>query len=487
MYGWLFLLIIGLLLLYIVSIYVWNKPNPRVVQQHKRDNYIHILRDLEMESQRLSAQRNHLNNISKKLETYKKLGFLYRDGVPDKYDLSGKKIKGVPPNAEKAIAFFRKAHEFGYLYGQLKIAKIYQHGMHNFEPQLEKALELYKEIVKTTPSPLIKKKALANFRELEDNMRDKSVHQWLNLDWKNPHANKKYQFKQPTYFQGGVQQNMVRTQPTANTNPVNVEALFRASRRLINQARGNEVQRGGDRERDPADIADEDNAPAQTRNDMHNVHDSGVLGTIRKSIQNLQENCEITKSVPQSVKEVRGWINGFPDNDKKQDALQALDAIERSYIPLSSTNIREVDALNLVWNRIHSPINKDNQSTLKDNLFDELCECIEHSKPVCSTGRFTRMLDTLNVIDPQVTIKPMYAIREEMMQKCGNIRDKIVQSLPEQERPLLDSLTENSTQIDFEKRFKSAIKNEFKNDYVDSNIMTEQQLENELNGWIDSI
>lgn len=480
------------------ALYIYSNnhtPNPRQVQQHKRDEYFQQIQQLEHAQQ----MKTRLDNINKKLEIYKKLAYLYRDGVSDKYDNSGKKIKGVPPNSQKAIFYFRKAAEFGYLFGLFKIAKIYHYGMHNLEPQLEKALNLYKEIAETSPSPKLRQKATALFKELSDTIRDRDTHQWLNLDWKNPHPTK-YQYNPTTsktnipnlgapkqYFQGGKLQNQVRTQASGTTNPVNMESLFRATRRLIDRHTQN-IVREDRRERDPADGQnDEENLPAFMRNDMHNVHDTGVIGTIRNSIQNLQHNTKIGKDVTTSLREVRGMLAGMPETDKRNDALLALDAIERSYIPLSSTNIREVDALNLVWNRIHAPINEKNAQALRENLVDELAECIEHSKPVCSTGRFTRMLDTLNAVDPEVRIKPLYVLKDEMMEKCGQLREQMMQEMPERERNQLDSLTENETQINFDKRFKERVINEFERDYVQTEIMTKQQLDNELEKWIDVI
>ena len=186
---------------------------------------------------------------------------------------------------------------------------------------------------------------------------------------------------------------------------------------------------------------------------MHNVHDHSVIATIRQSLSKLQaETTPLDRNRGQCLQEIRRYLSTRPDNDKKTDAIQALDGMERSYLPLSFTDLKEVDALALVWNRIHSDRHSDKPHVLKENLADELSECIEHDKLVCATGRMTRILDTLNVIDEAVNIKPTYAINEEMMTKAGKTRDDLYDQLTPEQQSQVDSLAPN----DFQRQWTSS-------------------------------
>lgn len=491
---WLFVIGIVCAFFYIYNMFYKTESTVNTKYQQKIDIYTRRINELERVNQYISVQPNNLQNIDNKMETYKQLGYLYRDGVPDRYDENNNKLKGIPPNATKAIYFFKKAHSFGYIFGLYKVAKILHYGMHNLQPDLNKALSTYTEIAQSNPSPQLKQKATAMVRELEETLKVQTARRWLNLDWKHPNAksnnsNKQVKTELPThtFFGSDPMQNLVRTKATANTNPVGFQELFTIVRPPLPIRRRT---RNNNNNADPALGVpnEEENLPVYMRNDLHNVHDSGVVGSIRNSIQMLQDKTDIKYDVAQTVFEIRKFLNRLSESDKKHDALLALDAIERSCLPLSSTNIKEVDALSLVWNRINSDYhNDDNKKQLHLNLIAELAECIEHGEPVCSTGRFTRMLDTLNVIDPLVNIKPSYIITNEMMEKCCQIRDNLLKEMPQSEIGQLDSLSENPTQIDFKKRLQESIRKELKKDYVDTNILSHQQLENELLRWIDSI
>jgi hypothetical protein len=499
-----FILIAGLILFWVYS--TWHKPNLIQQQQSKRTEYISnvqtLQNDLEHEQKTQNTHKfyeNRRGSIAKQLAIAKKLAKLYRDGVPDKYDINGNKVKGIAPISSKSINYYKISHTLGDPYGLIKIARIYHYGMHNLEPDWNKAISIYQEIVKTSNNDNIVQKAVSAIKELQTQTRTKKVHNWLNLPYSS-NQKKKYEYKNTAstvsssslfktpnsgilggFFGGNNTTSSYNSQHiNPNANAIHINQVFR----------DNDVKR---RQREaPRGIIiptrdDEETVPMHQRNDMHNVHDSGVLGTIRKSITNLQQQTKINIPLESSLKEIRDFIFGLPNNDKKKDANLALDAMERSFLPLSSTNIKEVDALHLVWNRIHDDVNKDNKKALQENLMEELAECIEHDKPVCSTGRFTRILDTLNAVDPAVQIKPLYALKDEMLNSCALIRKSMYDALPESEKIHIDGLHENEFQTNFANKVKDQIKSQLEKDYVDTQVLTKDQLDGELNKWIDHI
>jgi hypothetical protein len=73
-------------------------------------------------------------------------------------------------------------------------------------------------------------------------------------------------------------------------------------------------------------------------------------------------------------------------------------------------NDTQLNALQLIWTRIkQKPENQ--QNILKQNLFNELSEMVEFDDVVCATGRYDRIIDTLNIVDDEVKIIPKKAIK----------------------------------------------------------------------------
>jgi hypothetical protein len=197
-------------------------------------------------------------------------------------------------------------------------------------------------------------------------------------------------------------------------------------------------------------------------NDKQNVHDSGVRTSITKSINDIDKNIIITSSIDNTLKEIRRKISSSEMfyNDKK-DALDTLDKIERNIDFLSYCNNRkEVDILNIVYNRISTLENKEDVEKL---LFQNLAE----SNSVCVSGRIARIIDALNLIDENVSIKPMWVLRQEMLGKASNIV--------------------NAYQHESENFIKTKIRDDLRQTYVDKGLLTQVQLDNELNSWIDEV
>ncbi len=229
------------------------------------------------------------------------------------------------------------------------------------------------------------------------------------------------------------------------------------------------------------------------RADAHNSHDSGVTRTVKASVdrlRNVVKDPEI--STPVAVRQIRDMIkDSSASDDRRRNAIMALDTIERNNQFMTVADSTEVDLLSLVWNRVHQPDNADNQQALRDNLVDELSECIEHNKPTCATGRFNRIIGTLNGVDEIVDIKPTWAISREMIDKAGVIYKNKVESLNDREQKALESIdpSDEQRQIAEEKMggIKDDIRADFKKNYVDTGIMTDEKLDVEMSKWIDHI
>ena len=176
----------------------------------------------------------------------------------------------------------------------------------------------------------------------------------------------------------------------------------------------------------------------------------------------------------------------MPENDKRDDALKSLNRIERNTLRFTFSDMKEVDVLNLIWNRIHSDVHADNLETVKESLFNQLADMQEHGIVVCATGRFTRLVDTLNVIDNEVTIKPSYVINQEMMNKSSKIRENMLNTYNENERKELEKGT-SYKQEQFDQNLKEKIVEILKEDYVKTKILSQEKFDYQINQWIDDI
>ena len=439
-----------IVLIIITAFLIYVKP-PKVVRQIKttyKANQTKSNYKKEIKQHEQIVKKKTLSPYER-LIRYRKLGELYRDGIPDKYDANNNKIKGLEPNAQNSIKYFTKAIELGDGESGIELGKLYHYGMHKFKPQLDKASKIYNEL---------------QYRIMDTHTRLKISELMDDLVSKQRADNVKNV--------GEVNMNnIVRPQPIMN-QPLRQLRTQRPQRRL-HRIQPRVVTRR--RELDPK------------RNDTQNVHDSTVIRTIKKSINNLKKLVKINKDIPTTIKEVRELVNSQKNSDKKKDAVKALDTIERSTTTLSFSDIKEVDALNLVWNRIHSKDNKDNCDNLKDALVNELADCVEYDLPVCSTGRFNRIVDTLNVVDPAVTIKPTHVINSEMLSKASQIRKDFYGSYSDDDKKKIDQSEESLVKDTFSRELKNKIRAELFKDYVDSDIITKNKFESMVSSWIDHI
>ena len=146
----------------------------------------------------------------------------------------------------------------------------------------------------------------------------------------------------------------------------------------------------------------------------------------------------------------------------------------------------EMEILCLLYNRINDDVNKENRETLVENLAEELADSQDAQGYLyCTVGRISRMLNSLNVLDPEVTIKPKWAIRQEMLHDASTLKERMTQRLPEKLQLKLQNDTEFSDK--FDERFRDLLRERYKITYVDTGIMSAEELNKEINGWIDYV
>lgn len=395
---------------------------------------------------------------------YYKAHLLYYNGIPDKYDNFGNKVKGVRPDPKKALEYLSRACELSTdpnLW--LKLGSIYQNGMYNLDPDLQMARNLYIQMGQRFPGHASEIQDRIN--EVVTEINNINTYKWLNIKY-TPKKNVHHE-KIKALIKGTSRPGLFGT--LLNGGATIVDRIFRATGQDQDQGQTTDVNAVG-------------------YNDRHNTHNSQVVGTVANSMKKIREGTEIKKSIPETVREIRDYIKQKPDCDRRNDALKSLDSIERNIIPITSVDMKESEALNVVWNRINSEHHKDHQEDIKDIFYQQLADMQEHGKSVCATGRLSRMVDTFSTFDKDVAIKPTYVINKEMMDKAGQIREQMYQEYDEYVANKLRAGTADpEMQDEFDKKVRTNIIETLTKDYVDTGIMTENAFVKNVEEWVDEI
>jgi hypothetical protein len=436
--------------------------------------------------------KNQINHTNKKIENYKNgikilnqtpqltvdqlfnLFNLYNTGIYDTYDVDGNLIKGIEPNAEKSIHYLnllinrtKNKEKEKYM---IELAKIYHFGMHKFEPNINRAEDIYLHILDICQNQ-------DTYNEVQEKLKDirrQKTLKWLNLPNRPPNTDRPPNTETPPNT-NRLPEDMELDQDVRDylidNIGFNINLILDTQTRMLENFERNKTKIGKLKE----------------YNDPQNTHDPQVLNTIKNSIKQLQKDSQNINNT-NTIKQVNEYLHALPMSDKKNNAIRALNEVIGNQKELSSLGVKEIEALTLVWNRINSnKYSEETKNDLKEILCSQLASMIEYDMVVCSTGRATRLIDTLNGIDDEISIKPKYAINEEMMNKSGLIRRRMYDEVGDvEERKKLEMGT-SCKQEEFDQKLKDTIINELKKDYVDSKILTQQSFNDNIKSWIDLI
>lgn len=205
------------------------------------------------------------------------------------------------------------------------------------------------------------------------------------------------------------------------------------------------------------------------KNDTQNVHDPSVVKSIRLAISNIKNNIKNIISEEDTIIQINMYIKElqpeFKDDHsfriKVENAKRALITINTVNARVENANMNERELLSIVWSYINELESKDCTNS-RYNLYLQLCECIEHNIPVCAQGRFNHILGSIE--DPTVSdisIKPLWAIKQEMLNKSSVIRDR-------------------NEQLD-DNALRYLLKDTFKQEYMD--IVSPELIDIEIDSW----
>ena len=230
-------------------------------------------------------------------------------------------------------------------------------------------------------------------------------------------------------------------------------------------------------------------AKFSVQSDNQNTHDSGVTGSIKATLEKLREVTPLKHDTNEAANAVRLWIvskEGKLDKKQQTSAMRVLDKISMNSDVLQSVDMREAEILALIYNRINAPENEGTRSTMIENLCEELADSEDPQGYLyCTQGRISRMLNALNSLDTFVTIKPLWALRQEMLNDASVIKDKMMNSLPEKTRLKLEK--NDALSDKFDENFRVFLRERYRALYVETGILKQDAVDTELKEWIDHI
>jgi hypothetical protein len=154
--------------------------------------------------------------------------------------------------------------------------------------------------------------------------------------------------------------------------------------------------------------------PLAIVSDTQNVHDHAVTRSMHKALRDMASSGDASEDVTMCI------LESDASPTAKADALAVLDTLGTSQHSTLGTSERE--ALDKVWNRIRN-LPDEAARNAETILVAQLASGVERGHVVCSTGKIARIVSTLDGIVDEPTIKPMWAIREEIGSLAARVRD----------------------------------------------------------------
>ena len=221
-------------------------------------------------------------------------------------------------------------------------------------------------------------------------------------------------------------------------------------------------------------------------NDRQNVHNSALAKYLIASVKKLQEKEQENSITAQPINEIYSEVRQYlisSTHEKSSKALEVLDYMNNMNGLHVGTNMREMEIMRLIWQRMKHPVNNQNINDFKENFMIQLADCKPNSVVMCVQGRITRIIQTLQCTDGEniVDLKPLWAIKEEIDNYFAAYADRLLERIPEKHREAFESLDRTPSQEKLVEKYNDCLKKNlnrrFKISYIDKNILTQKQLD----------
>jgi hypothetical protein len=231
--------------------------------------------------------------------------------------------------------------------------------------------------------------------------------------------------------------------------------------------------------------------------DMHNVHNKTIKRGAIMAINELKKTDEGKYSVKSAISDIREHLESQPDGIPEKTigiAFQSLRLIYEMDSTYQTSGIKELEILRLVWERINHKNNLGVVDQLKENVVKELADCYRGNGSVhCCEGRITRILQSLQNCDAEnvVDLRPMWAYKDEIVNKITKYRDKLSKKLPTKYAGLDEKLVMSDTDKKMVSQInRCLIKNlekRFEKDYIELGYLNRIELDDITRVYYESL
>lgn len=229
--------------------------------------------------------------------------------------------------------------------------------------------------------------------------------------------------------------------------------------------------------------------PQRVWADSQNVHSTTALTCVAAFVQKLAP--ATTATYQDAARGIRRYIaeKGVGNLDDVTRVLNSLTASTHSRLGVS-----EQDLLARVWQRIQAS-DEGTKDALIHNLVLNVGEAVERGAVVCSTGKAMRIAAAFDGVDvptgDSLTIKPDWAVDEELGTAAAMVRESVLASATGAERDAYEKSDptdqEAETASGLADRMVALLRAKAKADYVDPGIATRESVDNRLEPLVEAL
>ncbi len=178
--------------------------------------------------------------------------------------------------------------------------------------------------------------------------------------------------------------------------------------------------------------------------DWQNVHDSNITNDVSAQISYIVQNNRMMGVEKYTLDDIYAKAS-----DKAKKALDKI-SLKNEYALKNGKKIEEKNILLEVWARAHCIKNKENEADLEQSILDSLENCIENNTTVCLSGRVTRIIGSLALLDAESEkiglgiLKTKTMVRNEILEDASRIMQKYTGPDSKEDKGVIDKYNTGS-------------------------------------------
>jgi len=180
--------------------------------------------------------------------------------------------------------------------------------------------------------------------------------------------------------------------------------------------------------------------------DPQNSHDTNVSKEIRKTLDIIENENSIDKSIDEVFVDINEYIRKSDITvNKKQKAKHSLNIIKDRNDNVIAANRKETDVIKLIWTRAEHPNNSDNEENIKLAVIDALIDITStnewgETNTVCPNGRISRLVGALSALDFNTAVGSLETsdqINNYILEQAAHTYNQYIKNNP---GPIVDAL-----------------------------------------------